>query len=148
MLLYERRIENSIIKITKELKRFQVMRRIELEDADKQQAKSFRSIPKASGFEDATQPINDNRDEAATLKIKQKVDLEKQSQFAVIQVGAKSYLKRDYDNKPADGVEENKATANLTLPNRPKKRDRRKPVTARLFSRIKPVRKSARLNDK
>jgi len=32
MLMYERRIENSVIKIMKELKRFQVMRRIELQN--------------------------------------------------------------------------------------------------------------------
>jgi hypothetical protein len=35
MLMYERRIENSVIKITKELKRFQVIRRIEKQDAEK-----------------------------------------------------------------------------------------------------------------
>ena len=35
MLMYERRIENSVIKIMKELKRFQVMRRIELQNVEK-----------------------------------------------------------------------------------------------------------------
>ena len=99
MLMYERRIENSVIKITKELKRFQVMRRIELEDADKQREPS-PSLP----------------DEAATgcEPARKNTDLKKQSQFAVIQVGAKSYLKREYDKNPAGEVEENKA--NRTCP--------------------------------
>jgi hypothetical protein len=38
MLLYERRIESSLIKIIKELKRFQVIRRIEIKEFERQQA--------------------------------------------------------------------------------------------------------------
>ena len=89
MMLYERRIESSMIKMMHELKRQQIMRRIEHEDADEQYLHS-QTIPKACGFEAATRstqdrpspslrdeadtrsapgraiPINDNRDEAAT----------------------------------------------------------------------------------
>jgi hypothetical protein len=51
------------------------------------------------------------RDESASrcTPAEKKCDLKKQSQFAVIQIGAKSYLKRGYDNNPAGEVEENKA---------------------------------------
>jgi hypothetical protein len=35
MLMYERRIENSMIKMMKELKRFQVIRRIERQEVEK-----------------------------------------------------------------------------------------------------------------
>jgi hypothetical protein len=111
MMLYERRIENSVIKLTKELKRFQTIRRIELQDAEKRLTPD-QAIPKACGFEDATQSNSPSlKDEAATRSepADKKVDLKKQSQFAVVQLGAKSYLKRDYGNKPAGGCDENKA---------------------------------------
>jgi hypothetical protein len=38
MLMYERRIENSVIKLMKELKRFQTIRRIEWEKIEQQTA--------------------------------------------------------------------------------------------------------------
>jgi len=91
MLMYERRIENSVIKIMKELKRFQVMRRIELQNAEK------------------LEPSPSVKDEAAAPKTEKQGDLKKQSQYAVVQLGAKSYIKRDYGNKPAGGCDENKA---------------------------------------
>jgi hypothetical protein len=117
MLMYERRIESSMIKIMKELKRFQVMRRIELQDAEKiEPSTSLRD-------EDATRSNPPSlKDEAATRSTpaEKKVDLKKQSQFAVVQLGAKSYIKRDYGNKPAGGCDENKANSrrgvgNLTV---------------------------------
>jgi len=54
MMLYERRIENSVVKLMKELKRFQVIRRIELENADDEPPIPEQAIPKAFGFEAAT----------------------------------------------------------------------------------------------
>ena len=93
MMLYERRIENSVIKLMKELKRCQIMRRIELEDVEQQ-------------FE----PSPSLRDEAATrCPAEKKVDLKKQTQFAPALMGVTSFLKGDYDNIPAGGTEENKA---------------------------------------
>ena len=93
LLLYERRIENSMIKIMKELKRFQVIRRIERQDADKQR-----------------EPSPSLRDEAATrTALEKEADLKKQSQFAAAQLAAKSFIQGDYDNNPAGGGEENKA---------------------------------------
>ncbi|MGB2862843.1 MAG: hypothetical protein WBC05_05915 [Sedimentisphaerales bacterium] len=35
--------------------------------------------------------------------------MKKQSQFVSARIGAKSYVKGEYDNKPAGGAEENKA---------------------------------------
>jgi hypothetical protein len=95
--------------IMKELKRFQTIRRIELKDAE-QRLTPDQAIPKACGFEDATRSNSPSlKDEAAAPKTEKHGDLKKQSQFAVVQLGAKSYLKRDYGNKPAGGDDENKA---------------------------------------
>ncbi len=105
MLMYERRIENSVIKIMKELKRFQVMRRIELQDAEKQiePSTSLRD-------EDATHSNTPSiKDEDATPKKEKHGDLKKQSQFTVVELGTRSYIKRDYGNKPAGGCDKNKA---------------------------------------
>jgi hypothetical protein len=145
MFLYERRIENSVIKITKELKRFQVIRRIELEAADKQQTTHSKAVPERGTdlkpVENMAKPVLSEvegmampLDEAPSLRdslgghltaeaatgcepVEKKVDLKKQSQFAVIQIGTKSYLKREYDKIPADGVEENKANLCFTAEN-------------------------------
>jgi hypothetical protein len=92
LILYERRIENSAIKLMKELKRFQIMRRIEFEDAEQEQFEPSQSL----------------RDEAATRPAEKKVDLKKQSQSVPGLNGAKSYLKGDYDKKVAGDADENK----------------------------------------
>ena len=138
MLMYERRIENSVIKNIKELKRFQVMRRIEFEDAEQKQTTHSKAIPKrgtdlkpvenmakmampldkAPSLRDeaATRSISSSlRDEAATAMLAEKHDdLKKQSQFMPGEVDAKSFVKEDYDKTPAAGDEENKA--NRTCP--------------------------------
>ena len=120
MLLYERRIESSLNRAMKELKRFQVMRRIEWEDTEKQKHEPSPSL----------------RDEAATrcAPAEKKVDLKKQSQSPAfggkcearspkseteafektnpISDGSKSisaYAMKVYENNPAGGAEENKA---------------------------------------
>ena len=112
MLMYERRIENSVIKIMKELKRFQVMRRIELQNAEKiEPSLRLRSGQAPSVKDEAAARSNPPslKDEAAAPKTEKQGDLKKQSQYAVVQLGAKSYIKRDYGNKPAGGCDENKA---------------------------------------
>ena len=103
------------------------MRRIEYQDADEQYLHA-QTIPKAFGFEAATQStqdrsspslrdeaatrsINDNRDEAATQTTEKKGDLKKQSQFVPGLSNATSYLKGDYDKFPAGRAEENKANS-------------------------------------
>ncbi|HUT46912.1 MAG TPA: hypothetical protein VMX36_11550, partial [Sedimentisphaerales bacterium] len=70
--------------------------------------------PKAYGFEAATRSMQNSpslRDEAAArrLSAEKKGDLKKQTQFAPDEIGAKSFVKGDYVNKPACGAEENKA---------------------------------------
>jgi hypothetical protein len=86
MLMYERRIENSVIKLMKELKRFQVMRRIELQDAEQKQPAPEPSPP-----------------------AEKKDDLKKQSQFVPGENDAKPYMTGDYDKNDTGGAEENKA---------------------------------------
>jgi len=93
MMLYERRIENSMLKMMNELKRHEIMRRIEYQGAEQQY-----------------EPSPSLRDEAATRRpAEKKGDLKKQSQLSVVQHGAKSYLKREYEINPAGDIEENKA---------------------------------------
>jgi hypothetical protein len=94
LLLYERRIENSVIKIMKELKRFQTIRRIEIQEVEKKQFTHEQAIPQACGSE------------AATLK---KSDLKKQTQYAQSHMGVTSFGKGYYGNKSDGATEENKA---------------------------------------
>jgi hypothetical protein len=93
MLLYERRIESSLNRAMKELKRFQVVRRIERQDAEQQIAPD-QTIPKrGTGF----QPVEKHS------------DLKKQSQFAVAELAANLYAEEGYGDNPAGEPEENKA---------------------------------------
>ncbi len=89
MLLYERRIENSMTRMLKEFKRQQIMRRIEFQD---------------TGYHPA---VN-----GAGAPVEKNDDLKKQTQFVPCRNGAKSYVKGDYGNKPVGRIEENKANSN------------------------------------
>jgi hypothetical protein len=91
MLLYERRIESSLNRAMKELKSFQTIRRIEWQQAKKQQSTRNQAIPKAvgpstslrTGFEAATHFTTPSlRDEAATrfASAENHGDLKKQTQ--------------------------------------------------------------------
>ena len=86
LLLYERRIENSTLRMLREFKKQQIMRRIEQQDISYDQA--------VGGVEAFTE---------------KKVDLKKQTQFVPGQNGATSFMKGDYVNIPAGRTEENKA---------------------------------------
>ena len=93
MMLYERRIENSMLKIMNELKKREIMRRIEYQDGDEQY-----------------EPSPSLRDEAATrCPAEKKGDLKKQSQFAPELMGVTPFDKGDYGNMPAGDGEKNKA---------------------------------------
>jgi hypothetical protein len=94
MLLYERRIENSMMKMMNELKKFQMIRQAELKEVQKRKA-----IPKASGFEAATRQVLTTKNS----------DVKKQTQFAPAVMGATTFEKGGYSNIPADRTEENKA---------------------------------------
>jgi hypothetical protein len=94
MLMYERRIENSMYKTINKLKTQQMIRVIQQADANKP-----KTIPEAFGFEAATQ----------NPAAEKKGDLKKQSQYTQPLMGITSYMRGDYGNVPARRVEENKA---------------------------------------
>ncbi|MHC4752401.1 MAG: hypothetical protein ACYTFW_21320 [Planctomycetota bacterium] len=107
--IYERRIENSMFKTMRELERLQMLRKLEEEAAEEQSAPAIpstalrtgpstalRTGPKACGFE------------AATQTAEKEVNLKKQSQFVSAQVGVKSFVGEDYENKSRPGLRENK----------------------------------------
>ncbi len=87
-----------------ELQRQQIMRRIEQQDVNEQHNPSPSLRDEA-----ATQSNSLSQSETVTRPAEKQVDLKKQSQFTPAQVGAKSFDKVDYGNKPACGAEENKA---------------------------------------
>jgi hypothetical protein len=94
LLMYERRIENSLQKTINKLKTQQAIRAIQRADArEKENDRAISSL----------------MDEAATHPAGKKDDLKKQSQLSPTTMGATSFMQGDYDNYPAGGVEENKA---------------------------------------
>ena len=94
MMLYERRIENSLNRTINKLKTQQMIRILEQADARKQ--KTDRAISSLM-------------DEVATHPAAKNGDLKKQSQFAPAIMGATSFMQGDYGNMSAGGAEENKA---------------------------------------
>ena len=104
LLLYERRIENSLYKTINRLKQYQVIRRIEHAETGKPST-SLRD-------EDATRPnptsVKEDTDGHSQPADKFS-DLKKQSQFAAAHLVTKPLMKEDYSNSPAGGDEENKA---------------------------------------
>jgi hypothetical protein len=90
--------------IMKELKRFQIMRRIELQDAEKIKPSTSLWDEDATRFNPPSL-----KDEAATPKAEQQVDLKKQTQSVPAQISVKSFVEGYYDNNPVCGVDENKA---------------------------------------
>jgi hypothetical protein len=97
MLLYERRIESSLNRAMKELKRFQTIRRVEWQEAVKQKNKSFYKDPFLA--------------EAATRFSSRENhgDLKKQSQFAMDDIAASLCAEDGYGAISAGDVGENKA---------------------------------------
>jgi hypothetical protein len=114
LMLYEKRIENSLHKAMRELERRQLIRQYQ-----QQQAEQEQSIP-STELRTGPIPINDNRDEAATREPNQSrlapstaggsiTDLKKQSQLSVTNIGATSLEKGNYENILANGTDGNKA---------------------------------------
>ncbi len=97
MMMYERRIENSVIKMMKELKRFQTIHRIEWQEVEKQRAATSQS-------------------EAATQPVVKECKLKKQTQYVQDLTDVKSLMKGDYNNNPAGRIEENKANQSQIKP--------------------------------
>ena len=99
MMMYERRIESSVIKMMKELKRFQTIHRIEWQEVEKQRA--------ATSLQDS--PGGHLTAETATQPVVTKGKLKKQTQYIEDLTDVKSLMEGDYNNKPAGPIEENKA---------------------------------------
>jgi len=101
LMLYERRIENSLHKTLRELEIRQLIRQYQQQEAD-DEFEPEQDIPI---------PINDNRVEAATRNPnpEKNSELKKQSQFSVAHISTNSLEKGDYDNNSANGTDENKA---------------------------------------
>jgi hypothetical protein len=95
MMLYERRIENSMIKTMRELERRQLIRQYQQQEADEELTRQ-ESVQSAE----------------------KKGDLKKQSQFMPGMTCAKSYLKEAYDNNSPAGDEQNKAKQSQSQTNR------------------------------
>jgi len=86
MMLYERRIENSLHKTMRELERRQLIRQYQQQEAERE-------------YEPATK----------NTTVEKNTVLKKQSQFSVAQNSAKSLEKGDYDKTPSCRTQENKA---------------------------------------
>ncbi len=103
LMLYERRIENSMLRMLREFKKQQIMKQIIQQDTGRQ-----------------SEPSPSLRDEAATRSNAGKnIDLKKQSQFMPDLMGVTPFMKSDYDNISAAEIEENKANPpGLSMPTR------------------------------
>ncbi len=86
MMMYERRIESSMFKTMNKLKQLQIMRRIEDEGVAEQRAATQMS------------PAADHEG-----------GLKKQTQFAPTIMGARAFMKKDYENNSRTEVGGNKA---------------------------------------
>jgi hypothetical protein len=111
MLLYERRIESSLNRAMRELKRFQVVRRIE-KDAEQQQSASKRAILNCGmGYrtlENMARACPEPA-EGMAMPLPKYGDLKKQSQFPMDAATARAMLKIAYGDNPAGEAGENKA---------------------------------------
>jgi hypothetical protein len=118
MLLYERRIESSLNRAMKELKRFQTIRRIEWQNAAQRQNKSIYKDPFlaeaatrfSSGEDHGDLKKQSQYDRSAFGVPRAELDeLKKQSQFAMDDIAASLYAQDSYGDIPAGIAEENKA---------------------------------------
>ena len=114
MMLYERRIENSLHKSITRLKQYQAIRQVEKDDPNRRQPAPESSHP--AGNLDDLKEQNQNRPSAGNPKHETRnpkqvemVHLKKQSQFAPELMGTTSFMQGAYGNNPAGGAEENKA---------------------------------------
>ena len=127
MIMYERRIELSLYKATNELKKHQIIRRIERQDAGKEQSAPNQAILKAfdpsalnrTTYDDAhtCRREKQTRDFGNRVFMRQiaeeqqakRADLVKQTQFPVDNIDIDAFLKIAYGDIPAGETDENKA---------------------------------------
>ena len=112
MLLYERRIESSLNRAMKELKRFQTIRRIEYQEAIKQQSTPNEALAKCGTD---LKPVENTPGacpepaEGMAMPRENHGDLKKQTQFAAVELHGSLYAEEDYSDISADETDENKA---------------------------------------
>jgi hypothetical protein len=106
MLMYERRIESSVIRLTKELRKQQLMRRVERRDISQEQAiaQTEALMGKKVNLKKQTQSRLAPNTAGGLL-----TDLKKQSQFVPGQMGVTPFVKGAYDDNMPAGDDENKA---------------------------------------
>jgi hypothetical protein len=118
MLLYERRIESSLNRAMKELKRFQTIRRIEWQNAAQRQNKSIYKDPflaeaatRFSSGEQHNELKNQSQFNRSAFGVPrfELDDLKKQSQSAAAELAASLCTEKGYGGIPAGGTGENKA---------------------------------------
>jgi hypothetical protein len=122
MLMYERRIENSLHKTLRELERRQLIRQFHQQEVEQelttQEPNQFRLAPNTAGDsitdlkkQNQSPPSagNPKSEYLNPKRVKEDTDLKKQSQFVPGQNDATSYVKGDYDNYQAGEGEQNKA---------------------------------------
>jgi hypothetical protein len=95
LLMYERRIENSMFKTINELQRLRLIRELEEANAVDEEFKGDANLPQDH-----------------------KVNYAKQSQFAQAQMGVNSFVGERYENKSHPGLRENKANQSQFPPPR------------------------------
>jgi hypothetical protein len=118
MLMYERRIESSLNRAMKELKRFQTIRRIEWQNAAKRMNKSFYKDPfvaeaatRFSSEESHGDLKKQTQYDRSAFGVQRAAtdELKKQTQFAMDDIAASLYSEEGYEDISAGSVEENKA---------------------------------------
>jgi hypothetical protein len=101
MLMYERRIESSLNKTIHNLKKYQLMRHIQVTETRKEQAQA-QAFREAYDFEDTS----------GYMPAEKKGNSKKRTQSGPGLNGVTTYVEGDYDNMPAGGIEENEPNSN------------------------------------
>jgi hypothetical protein len=116
LMLYERRMENSMVKMIRELKQLQAARRAE--ETGTVERQSAQESPQArrhrSNMKNQSQFAVGQK---AMGQLRHRSNLKKQSQFAPALMGTKSCARKDYNDRTPAPVAANKA--NQTQPDKP-----------------------------
>ena len=109
--MYERRIENSLFKTSKELDRRKLIRQLDIAreelstDMDQPHPATIEQSPAQDKMTSHPHPDKRHQDEAATQSQKNG----KQSQLSRTDIDVTSFTKEDYSNIPASCRNKNKA---------------------------------------
>jgi len=113
MILYERRIENSLHKTTRELERRQLIRQYQQQEAEQEFEPSMRE--KAATRNTTAEQNSDLKKQSQStrsgfsVQSSARTNLKKQSQFVPAMIGITPFVKGFYGNGSAAGDDENKA---------------------------------------